>query len=68
MSDTNAPKQLYELGPIGRECRFPVAEQHETIGGFLFCAKPVKLGLVYCNHHHDLSAVKGRPRGVPRQN
>jgi GcrA cell cycle regulator len=34
------------------QCHFPVAEDHAIVGGFLFCAAPVRVaGAVYCGRH-----------------
>lgn len=62
MGDDIQPKQLFELRSSG-ECRWPIGEHRDLVGGFLFCARPTVLGAVYCQHHHDASIPPARGKG-----
>jgi GcrA cell cycle regulator len=44
-------KLLFELGPA--DCRFPVGESRQVIGGFLFCGEAkAEHSPAYCAYHH----------------
>jgi GcrA cell cycle regulator len=50
-------RPLVELGP--RQCRWPVLERAEVMGGYLFCSAACAPGAVYCREH------AARARGQP---
>jgi hypothetical protein len=51
---------LPDLKSHGRECRWPVSEDHSIIGHFLFCGAPTPEGKSYCLHHQEIAQPGGR--------
>lgn len=53
---------LIKLGH--QQCRFPVHEDPEITGRYLFCGKQTSPERVYCDHHHSIvTAVEPRKPG-----
>jgi hypothetical protein len=49
------PKPLHQLGRYGHECRWPVLEDREIPGNFLFCGQPTRRGKRFCDEHMTLA-------------
>jgi hypothetical protein len=57
------PAGVSLLGLKAQQCKWPVAEVPDLVGGYAFCAaKVAHRGAVYCAHHRRLATTAPRER------
>jgi hypothetical protein len=55
------PARVSQMALRAGQCKWPVADAPDLVGGFAFCAKPVgHQGAVYCDRHKRLAVTTPR--------